>query len=1344
MNETLLNYIVQAILGGASGYITNDYAINMLFKEYTPLKLGGVIKKTRNEFVENLSSMVENDIINKEKLHEIFNSQDFREKFEKLTDDFYEVCLYERVGSDTFSDIDGFNSTLKESHNYINNLINEHIESIINLLANNFDISYLLTNLQSEKIANSLCNSAKNTLENTKFVENALVKFYENNKGLIFTEILGSNIELINKPIDKFVEIIVDNVSSARLVDEFDFAVNEALDVFFDRQIKDIINVNEAIDSLLSSLPNIEYTSYKGIQSVFSYGKTLDKSLYSLLNPAFEKTLKTYMEENLPFVTDQLVSYVQKNGMLIDRIIEDSIDEVLEESEGLRAKLLFTIKNTYLNNLSKKYSIVDKIITFIKQSTEAEKLSINISKKLVEKLDTTTLRDMVIEAENNNFNADKAYALVASFISKNGSSIRNSIESYISKLHVRDVLPPFNISAKELLESNVVMDFLKNKSESYVKTLLSKELSCLIGEDDLDSYADKLNSFLKLKFNEHEKYIENFISDKINTVNVDKEILKDKKITDFIKKEAYDKYKEEAGTLEDIELSLVLDKLNSIENISNNSSETLRKYMVKNTDTILKGSIKNIVSNNLNKLSDDELVTFANEFIGRELKPIMFFGGILGVIAGLILAAFQNSPFDLGQINIANMATYAFVGFITNVIAINMIFKPYREIKFLSKIPFLRNFSLGYIIKNQKNFARTTANYIDTSLLSKKSINELFEKHKNNIKHSFIKSIGENDYATLSNLLVKNKEGTISGTWGFLKKNISKHIRVFSSYLYDKISQTKLSALLTDRSITTISNFACESLQNTKNLSSKIYSHISSEEKLNTIMSVDYFTVLLNNQGIKLYDKSLRTLAPEHLLEEIGKHNERYVNYSNKNIGEALNLNDENLTSLSSKINEIIFSENFTDKITWAILNLFNKAFDRNKTFEELFDGQVKSYIDTHLPRLLEYMTDKVKNKLAENKGNISINLRSEFKNNLGLIERGMFDLMGGDELVDDIINKLITDKLPKYMDAKKDEINKLVVSIINERFYKTKVEVLYTSLNKLQINNVIENYINTNNEKISNKINAIVAELYDNTKGKEIKSILKIFYMDDLKTLLNSYEPEISRFAQVIHSNLTSNKGEMIEELSSINSSTIEQLFNLKFSDIFHGLVEDDINQVIKNTRRILDENETIKKILELFIVTFKDYHNNVSLDYYIDKNEFIISTEKFINSLLEKEGTEKIVKEILHSIIDQATDSNFSFIDSKSKEYLVNIFIDSSIESLRRNLDEILKSVEFDRIAAEEIEKMEPEKIHLMFDSFAGKYFKKLMLYGFGGIAFGINMYVGFTLTGIKIISELFNKDR
>jgi hypothetical protein len=55
-----------------------------------------------------------------------------------------------------------------------------------------------------------------------------------------------------------------------------------------------------------------------------------------------------------------------------------------------------------------------------------------------------------------------------------------------------------------------------------------------------------------------------------------------------------------------------------------------------------------------------------------------------------------------------------------------------------------------------------------------------------------------------------------------------------------------------------------------------------------------------------------------------------------------------------------------------------------------------------------------------------------------------------------------------------------------------------------------------------------------------------------------------------------------------------------------------------------------------------------------------------------------------------------------------------------------------------------MEPEKIHEMFDSFGGKYFKRLMLYGFGGFIFGINMYIGMSLTLLKIISEILKKDK
>lgn len=1346
MNE--LNYIAQAILGGASGYITNDYAINMLFKEYTPLKLGGVIKKTRNEFIENLSSMVENDIINKEKLHEILNSDEFKDKFEKLTDDFYENCLYEAVGSDKFSSLDGFDSTLNETDKYVEKILNEHIESIIYLIAHNFDVSCFITESQTEKIAGSVYGSIKDVFENTKVIENALLYLYENNKELKLSEIFNTNIDLaIDNSVNEFVKIATDNaVDSKIIVTGFNDAVGETLNIFYDKRIKDIIEINsEDLIAFISSLKNKDHnTIYKICQSVFTYGRNLDKSLYMLLDPAFENNLKEYIEDNLPYVTDKAVNYVQKNSMLIDRIIEDSIDEVIKESEGLKAKLLSTIKNTYFNNLSKKYSIVDKIISLIKKFTEPEKLSINISNKIIEHLNNITISDIVIEAENNGFNTDKAYYMVAAFINKNGAAIFNSAKNYIFELHVKDIFPMFNFSAEKMLSSSSIRGFLKNKSENYIELMLSQEINNLISEDNVDKFANKAGSYLKFKFNENERSIKSFISEIIKKIHIDDNILKNKEITDFIKKELYNKYKKESCKLKDIKMSVALDKLNSIDNISKNSSEILRKYMINNTDIILKGSVKGIVTDNLNKLSDDELIKFANDFIGSELKPIMFFGGILGVIAGLILAAFQNSPINLGEINISNMLTYAFVGFITNVVAINMIFKPYKEIKILSKIPFFRNFSLGYIIKNQKQFAKSTAHYIDSSLLSKKSINELFEKHKNNIKKSFVKNISENDYATLSSLLIKNKESTVKGIYGFFKNKVLKNLNAFNNYLYERISQTKLSSIITDKSINILSNFACKNLKNTNSISSNIHLVINSDKKLNTILSTDFFIKLINNQNMKIYDKAVDYFEPDNFKKETLKYNDKYKQYTNRSIQEVLNLSDEKLSYLSKKANEIILSENFKNNISIATVSLFNKSFDRNKTFEELFDGKVKIYLDKNLPHFLENMTGKIKDSLEESKKNISSSVRAEFKNSLNFVERGMFSFMGGDEIIDEILTKIMTDKLPKFMDAKKDEINGIITDLINEKFYKAKVEVLYAKLNSLQINEMVENYLNINTVKIETKINYIIYELYNKTKSKELNSILKFFNLNDLDSFVNSYETEIEAFAGEMHSNLISNKSELIKEVSSLTNTVAEEFMNLKFSDIFNNVSQDNIDKIIKNTINILYKNDDMEKIVKSFIEAYKEYNINVYLNYFIERDEFVSSTERFVTDLLMNDETEKTIKQILFSILDKAAMSNFSFIDSKSKEYIVNKFVDSSIESLRRNLDEILKSVEFDKIAAEEIEKMEPEKIHQMFNSFGEKYFRTLMLYGFGGFVFGINMYVGFALTGLKIISEVFKKGR
>ena len=72
--------ILQSISGGVAGYITNKYAVNMLFKEYTPLKLGGVVKKNKEKFIDEISTLVEKDIINGKTLKKHIHGEEFKKQ----------------------------------------------------------------------------------------------------------------------------------------------------------------------------------------------------------------------------------------------------------------------------------------------------------------------------------------------------------------------------------------------------------------------------------------------------------------------------------------------------------------------------------------------------------------------------------------------------------------------------------------------------------------------------------------------------------------------------------------------------------------------------------------------------------------------------------------------------------------------------------------------------------------------------------------------------------------------------------------------------------------------------------------------------------------------------------------------------------------------------------------------------------------------------------------------------------------------------------------------------------------------------------------------------------------
>ena len=184
------------------------------------------------------------------------------------------------------------------------------------------------------------------------------------------------------------------------------------------------------------------------------------------------------------------------------------------------------------------------------------------------------------------------------------------------------------------------------------------------------------------------------------------------------------------------------------------SKEKLYNYIDNNIEEILDGNIKNIIYDNLIKFNEDEICELAQSFMGNELKPLSVFGGILGIVVGGIYGLFYGTTSISGfsgsvASTIISCIIMAMIGVGTNVIALKMLFYPYKRNKFLVKIPFLRKFSLGYIPAHKDIMARGIGHVIDEELLNGERVKMLLTSKKDMFKGYLISSISESNYKVI-------------------------------------------------------------------------------------------------------------------------------------------------------------------------------------------------------------------------------------------------------------------------------------------------------------------------------------------------------------------------------------------------------------------------------------------------------------------------------------------------------------------------------------------------------------------------------------------------------------------
>lgn len=1369
----LVKSILAVIGGGATGYITNDYAVKMIFRKYGPL--GGMIIDTREQFVESVSELVERDIINNRTIENELSKYEFRRVFYNLISDVLKKYLYKNTDDIDIIKIPGMRDSINNFVGFYKENASELSKEFSKSLLDTIALEDMLSEQQRLFLAEKLWDILAHELAVNDTVELILKGFYRENSEKSIDEFINPKIFKIiarnlNESTNNFheslqadFEIDIDNVikkmytvlECKETLKRFEAGVKEKtlVELLGKDSVQNISNeiLKRGIKVLRS--PEGKELIQNFIIKVFSILKSINVSILSILDEGVRSNLESYMREHLPGIVEKIIRWIKSNRDEIDNLINKSVDDVLEEGSSgffdVRGKAKKWLKNTFIENIAKRYEIVGYIIKYIEEGTDTRAMSIEVTETIINYIGKNTVSQIITDLEEKKLLRPEYLV----------SLINNNIDTHISKMNVsifdeifqRQIGDVIKIDFSKYLEAfltTTISEQIKTKflfSEKSTK-LLQREVTSKIRDINSEKVGQLWNNescedLIKLCKEQIVKSIKSAKTTMIN--NLAQEIhseIAGKKIGTLCTDDMFQKVgktvadkslyfvREKIAEVQNQPIKEIYDNLNTKKDSIKNLTGLAIELSNKNMHVLLEGKIRETVAANLSKLPDTEIQKMVEDFMGKELKPINMFGAILGAATGLLtyfaesgLTLASNYTFELAW----TIAVYSFVGYITNVIALKMIFQPYYEKKFMGmKLPF----APGVVTKQKPRFANSMGEFVDKSLLKASSVNAIFQEKRLAVEQNFIDSISADNYKLLEQVLIENNEliaAKVSAvTLQFIDKNKETFFDNMVGLLQDvnlvKFDYKKLEVAIQDKGSTYIKNTDTV-------ISVELNKILQSGESLHSILP-EFVKSAIYNSINQMLDDKIEVIAElinddskmEKIVEDFAKSFDILIE---KNISEQLTeqQSDNFKQAVSSYfINKVQSSEVRETLIEW-IEEEIAKELTPEKRIGDLFGGMLVKVFHQNVEFILDNIVGVAQSKLQNNDDSIKREVYTLFRQSSGTIAKGVDFVLDIESSIYGVVDDLIYSKLPDYINRKEYELKEILTEFINDKVARSRIVDIGIEVNTKGIMNIIDRLLAS--KQAASSLALLSDNLVESVLRIPIKQLLHIASINNIFDIYRAFAVEIKDVRMELTANVNDKRPLLVREIGALVKNIVEkELLPISVNQLTVGITPEDIDKTVKNIVIAITDSDIFNKQLAVYskniIGEFKYKELNELLDFKIVKQDSMAAFNKLAADEQVKDKLTVAFKDVLKVFL-----TNFnSIVTTDTKEFALNIMVKSLLDALEDHLLNIINAVNIQEVTEREINRMEPKEIEDMFNSFAKPYFRKIEAYGLMGGGIGV----------------------
>jgi uncharacterized membrane protein YheB (UPF0754 family) len=1352
--------------GGFTGFITNTLAIKMLFRKY-PIVGGGVLLKNFDQFVENISELVERDLINHHTLKDEFNKDQFKQALKRAVEHLLNVSLYRTFDDIPLENIHGFSQTVDAILDRLDDVEREHIDNIFSIVLQNIDPKEILTPQQLDHLLSYLFISieafAKEEFETIyeAFVANVEDKSFDEFishrliKGFIDSYLhpstpLYTQLKNLHEDIAAFGDQLLETVDIGAIVREGELRIKE-------HSITTLLG-DHNLDKLIETILDFFYAymqTKEGKATTDRLGEVvleillhIDHPLTHFLRKDSEAKLIDVINIYLPIIIEYLLTWLDTNAKELEELIDRVIDNALK-SGGLLGKVKLALKEIFVGKITEKFNVIGRVKEYLQDASSQQEMVDTIVHHVIKAVSKRNIGDLTAMLVEKEF---LSAPLIAKFIGHNmvllGTLSRAvfierafnvPLETLFSKDHSEALVTWLRVNIDEkVLEGFVytpsmdkkVKTFMVDKSETLMKQTIAtvlpptKRLIPIV-----DHYLDDLQRFKTPMIEMFNANVPNDVDAMFSSFSMYRTVYD-------IAFEAYSaKKSEEIESFKAFSLHTLFDKVKAYDQSAQKLTVIASTIIDENLDFILQGNVATAVEKELKTLGAPVLQERVEEFMGEELWPITWLGAGLGAGIGLSTVALSKitpifvPPFAYGAIPLVYGAT----GIFTNWLALKMLFQPYHA-KYIGnvKVPF----TPGIVGKRQPKFAKNMSIFVDETLLTQQAIEAKVNAYREEIVTKLKEHIAKDNFEFFENYVQKHlstlsyEASDVATTFGvkmiknhrdtIVKESIAKLLNVQYRDFYDRLSMEELwrfvdeaKAPLTKQ----VQSFVSEQKQNKKHLS-----ELLPEAVKQTVL--DLLDDMIDNalkEGLHYCAKSdhVKTLnqrAFDLIYPEIKfKKAENFLTQDMRTI-----VNDH----VQNYIQERFHSQKSEDRIIDFIQNkLLHEHLHQDTKIEEIFNGTLVEQIQKNVTLFFSHGHEKIVELLKNERTNIKnesiamLKQRNNFVTNQMLGVAGVFGDMAR------VIDLLIDEELPTFFYAKKEQLEEKVTHLVNDFSHRSLHEFswLESAIDTEQIRPILHDVLQ--NRPLLDLVVQISQRIMNDMLKLSIFRLFRLVDVDNGEDFANRFSLPLSIMWDESCARVSEESDAIAEQLKMFKNKMVHELiFEQSVSKYFRQVPHDVIE---KSTQQFMDAFfalESVKQVIEMFVDTFLKRLEVQGIEKFIDLEVLDHDLSQLIDRLTKDRYLHNQIKSEIMTIFSHVLQHLNSSVADEFKEFFLDHLLDAGYDTLIDNVEDVVSSIDLKGVIEREINAMHPKELEDMLNSFAKIYFNRLIMYGGYGALFGI----------------------